>query len=90
MRPRSILRSDGCIGFHSESLVKLAATREEVEEALSRAIYLGGDLLLMYAADAIASFDQFQAQAVTRPRAKRAVVKRRHDAVEFTLGPHLG
>lgn len=58
-------RCDGCIGFHSESLVKLGATREEVEEALGMAIYMGGGPSLMYAADAIAAFDQFRALAVT-------------------------
>lgn len=55
-------RCDGCIGFHSESLVKLGATRAEVEEALGMAIYMGGGPALMYAADAIAAFEQFQAQ----------------------------
>jgi len=55
-------RCDGCIGFHSESLVKLGASRAEVEEALGMAIYMGGGPALMYAADAIAAFEQFQAQ----------------------------
>jgi AhpD family alkylhydroperoxidase len=58
-------RCDGCIGFHSESLVKLGATREEVQEALGMAIYMGGGPALMYASDAIAAFDQFQALAAT-------------------------
>jgi len=56
-------RCDGCIGFHSEALVKLGATRQEVEEALGMAIYMGGGPALMYAADAIRAFDQFKAQA---------------------------
>ena len=55
---------DGCIGFHVDALVKLAATREEVEEALGMAIYMGGGPSLMYAADAIAAYEQFQQQAV--------------------------
>ena len=55
---------DGCIGFHAEALVKLAATREEVEEALGMAIYMGGGPSLMYAADAIAAYEQFRQQAV--------------------------
>ena len=55
---------DGCIGFHTEALVKLAATREEVEEALGVAVYMGGGPSLMYAADAIAAYEQFQQQAV--------------------------
>ncbi|MFT4078912.1 carboxymuconolactone decarboxylase family protein [Rhodomicrobium sp.] len=52
-------RCDGCIGFHSEALVKLDATREEVLEVLGMAVYMGGGPSLMYAADAIAAFDQF-------------------------------
>ncbi|WP_298884520.1 carboxymuconolactone decarboxylase family protein [uncultured Bradyrhizobium sp.] len=55
---------DGCIGFHAEALVKLAATREEVEEALGMAVYMGGGPSLMYAADAIAAYEQFQQQMV--------------------------
>ena len=55
-------RCDGCIGFHSEALVKLGATREEVEETLGMAIYIGGGPSLMYAADALAAYEQFVAQ----------------------------
>lgn len=56
-------RCDGCIGFHSETLVRLGASRAEVEEALGMAVYMGGGPALMYAADAIAAFEQFEAQA---------------------------
>jgi len=56
---------DGCIGFHAEALVKLGATREEVEEALGMTIYMGGGPSLMYAADAIAAFEQFQQHSAT-------------------------
>jgi AhpD family alkylhydroperoxidase len=55
---------DGCIGFHTEALVKLGATREEVEETLGMAVYMGGGPSLMYAADAIAAYEQFQQQAI--------------------------
>lgn len=55
-------RCDGCIGFHSEALVKLGATKAEVEETLGMAIYMGGGPSLMYAADAIAAFTQFEAR----------------------------
>ena len=53
-------RCDGCIGFHSEALVKLGASRAEVEEALGVAIYMGGGPALMYAADAAVAYNQFQ------------------------------
>jgi AhpD family alkylhydroperoxidase len=55
---------DGCIGFHAEALVKLGASREEIEETLGMAIYMGGGPSLMYAADAIAAYEQFQQQSV--------------------------
>ncbi|HXS05189.1 MAG TPA: carboxymuconolactone decarboxylase family protein [Rhizomicrobium sp.] len=34
-------RCDGCIGFHTEALIKLGAPRAEFEEALGIAIYMG-------------------------------------------------
>ena len=57
-------RCDGCIGFHSEALVKLGATREEFEEVLGMAVYMGGGPSLMYAADAISAYDQFNEKAI--------------------------
>jgi AhpD family alkylhydroperoxidase len=53
---------DGCIGFHARALVRLGATRAEVEEALGMAIYMGGGPALMYAADAVMAFEQFAAE----------------------------
>jgi AhpD family alkylhydroperoxidase len=50
---------DACIGFHMQTLVKLGATRAEVEEALSVAVYMGGGPSLMYAANALAAFAEF-------------------------------
>lgn len=58
-------RCDGCIGFHSEALVRLGASRQEFEEVLAMAIYMGGGPSLMYAADAIAAFEQFEELAQT-------------------------
>jgi len=52
-------RCDGCLGFHAKSLARLNATREEVAEVLGMAIYMGGGPSLMYAADALRAFDQF-------------------------------
>ncbi len=51
---------DGCIGFHVEALVRLHATRQEIEETLGMAVYMGGGPSLMYAADAIGAFEQFE------------------------------
>ena len=50
---------DGCIGFHVQALIKLGTTREEILETLSMAIYMGGGPSLMYAADALAAFEEF-------------------------------
>ncbi|CAL4869463.1 hypothetical protein MMA231_03755 (plasmid) [Asticcacaulis sp. MM231] len=52
-------RCDGCIGFHTEALIKLGVTREEFCEVLGMAIYMGGGPSFMYAADAMAAFEQF-------------------------------
>lgn len=46
----------------AEALVRLGATRQEVEETLGMAVYMGGGPSLMYAADAISAFEQFQQQ----------------------------
>ena len=50
---------DACLGFHARALVKLGATRAEVEDALGVAVYMGGGPSLMYAADALTAFEQF-------------------------------
>jgi AhpD family alkylhydroperoxidase len=55
------VRCDPCIGFHTQALVKLGATRQEVDEALGVAVYMGGGPSLMYAASAVAAFDEFAA-----------------------------
>ena len=55
---------DGCIGFHAEALVKLGVSRKELEETLGLAVYMGGGPSLMYAADALGAYDQFQERAV--------------------------
>ncbi|MDR7270238.1 AhpD family alkylhydroperoxidase [Pelomonas saccharophila] len=52
-------RCDACIGFHMQTLVKLGATRQEVEETLAVATYMGGGPSLMYAAQAVSAFDEF-------------------------------
>lgn len=52
---------DACLGFHLQTLVKLGVTRAEVEEALGVAVYMGGGPSLMYAADALAAFEELSA-----------------------------
>lgn len=55
-------RCDGCLGFHAEALVKLGASRQELAEVLAVAVQMGGGPSLMYAADAMTAFLQFEAQ----------------------------
>ncbi|MBI3715108.1 MAG: carboxymuconolactone decarboxylase family protein [Betaproteobacteria bacterium] len=50
---------DACIGFHMQTLVKLGATKAEVEEALGMAVYMGGGPSLMYSANALAAYEEF-------------------------------
>ena len=52
-------RCDPCIGFHMQTLVKLGATRQEIDETLGVTTYMGGGPSLMYAASAIAAFNEF-------------------------------
>ncbi len=56
-------RCDARIGFHAQTLVKLGATKPEVEETLGMAVYMGGGPSLMYAANALAAFEEFSAAA---------------------------
>jgi AhpD family alkylhydroperoxidase len=52
-------RCEPCIGFHMQTLVKLGVTRQEIDETLGVTTYMGGGPSLMYAASAIAAFDEF-------------------------------
>ncbi|MDO9005794.1 MAG: carboxymuconolactone decarboxylase family protein [Aquabacterium sp.] len=52
-------RCDPCIGFHMQTLVKLGVTRKEIDETLGVTTYMGGGPSLMYAANAIAAFEEF-------------------------------
>lgn len=52
-------RCDGCIGFHIKALKDLGATREEIAEVAAMSTYMGGGPAMMYAADALRAWDQF-------------------------------
>lgn len=52
-------RCDGCIGFHTKALIDLDITKQEFEEILGMAVYMGGGPSLMYAADAMLAYEQF-------------------------------
>ncbi len=57
-------RCDACIGFHVQTLIKLGATRAEIEETLGMAVYMGGGPSLMYAADALSAYEELSAPAL--------------------------
>jgi AhpD family alkylhydroperoxidase len=60
-------RCDPCIGFHTQALAKLGATRQELDETLGITTYMGGGPSLMYAASAVKAFDE--ALAALKPAA---------------------
>jgi AhpD family alkylhydroperoxidase len=49
---------NGCICFHTQTLIKLGVTREEFLETLSMAIYMGGGPSVMYSAEALKAFEE--------------------------------
>ena len=52
---------DACLGYHLKALIRAGATRAEIEEALGVAVYMGGGPSLMYAADALAAYEELSA-----------------------------
>ena len=55
-------RCDPCIAFHAESARKHGATRDEVMETMSMAVYMGAGPSVMYAAAAVEAYDQYVAK----------------------------
>jgi len=51
-------KCEPCIGLHMEALIRAGATREEVGDVLAMAIQMGGGPAMMYAAKAIACYDE--------------------------------
>ncbi|WP_321899952.1 carboxymuconolactone decarboxylase family protein [Paraburkholderia heleia] len=55
-------RCDDCIGFHVKALVKLGATREELEDVVGTAVYMGGGPSMMYGMHVMMALDEFTAK----------------------------
>lgn len=51
-------RCSGCIGYHVKALHRLGCERAELEEMLAICVYMGGGPALMYAAEALAAWEQ--------------------------------
>jgi len=56
-----VVGCEGCIGVHSQKLVKLGVTRNELVEALGMAICMGGGPAVMRSGEALKAFDSFSA-----------------------------
>ncbi len=50
---------DGCLAYHTKMAHQHGATREEVPETASLAIYMGGGPAAVYGGDALRAYDQF-------------------------------
>ncbi len=53
------IRCEGCITYHARASSKKGASREEVAEAITVAVEMGGGPAAVYGAEALAAFDQF-------------------------------
>ena len=58
-----ILRCEPCINFHVEALMKAGASREELGDVLGMCIQMGGGPAVMYAAHALACWDELAVPA---------------------------
>ncbi len=56
------IRCEGCIGFHVQKLVSLGVSKEELMETLALSVSMGGGPSLMYAAEAVQAYEQFNKQ----------------------------
>lgn len=52
-------RCDGCLAFHAKAARKHGAQREEILETIAMAIYMGGGPSVIYGAQALEAFDQW-------------------------------
>ena len=50
---------DGCVACHSKMAHQYGASREEVQETIALAVYMGGGPAAVYGADAARAYDQF-------------------------------
>lgn len=53
------VRCDGCLAFHAKAAADEGATRQEVIETISVAVYMGGGPSVFYGAEALEAFDAF-------------------------------
>jgi AhpD family alkylhydroperoxidase len=56
-------RCEPCINLHVEALMKAGGSRDELGDVLAMAIQMGGGPAMMYAAHALACWDELSAKA---------------------------
>lgn len=56
------IRCDSCIAFHVHDALAAGATHAEVLDVLGVAVMMGGGPAAMYACDALAALEQFEAE----------------------------
>lgn len=56
-------RCEPCINFHVEALMKTGATRDQLADVLGMCIQMGGGPAVMYAAHALACWDELSQPA---------------------------
>lgn len=54
---------DGCVAYHTKMAHQHGATRDEVVETVTLAVYMGGGPAAVYAADAVRAYDQFSGKS---------------------------
>ena len=55
------VRCDDCIAFHVKACIEQGASKDEILETLSMAVYMGAGPSVMYASHALAAYDQMAA-----------------------------
>ena len=61
------IRCDDCIAFHVKAALERGASREEIADVLSMAIYMGAGPSVMYANHAMEALDQFAPPKAPEP-----------------------
>ena len=54
---------DGCVAYHTKMAHQHGATRDELVETVTLAIYMGGGPAAVYGADAVRAYDQFSGKS---------------------------
>jgi AhpD family alkylhydroperoxidase len=54
---------EGCVAYHTKMAHQHGATREEVFETVSLAVYMGGGPSAVFGGDALRAYDQFSAKS---------------------------